>query len=162
MSGFLLKLIRESTGLTQVRLAERLGVDVASVQGWESGRRPLAALRVADLVRLRSRLLRCGAHATTLALLEDAIEADLVIGESVHAGAALIEVDEHPLGVALHQSKLTNLITWPFTGILPTELRDLPERVRVRRGPVPDRPMITEEERTRFFDHFLVTAEAYS
>jgi DNA-binding transcriptional regulator YiaG len=39
VSGFLLKLIRESAGLTQVQLAEKLGVDVASVQGWESGRR---------------------------------------------------------------------------------------------------------------------------
>lgn len=62
----------------------------------------------------------------------------------------------------IHQCKLTNLITWPFTGILPTELRDLPERVRARRGPVPDRPTLTEEERTRFFDHLLVIADAYS
>jgi len=162
VSGFLLKLIRESIGLTQVRLAERLGVDVATVQGWESGRRPLAALRVADLLRLRSRLLRCAAQPTALALLEDAIEADLVIGESVQAGAELIDVDEHPLGVMLHQSTLTNLIIWPFTGILPAELGVLPQRVRTRRGPVPDRPTITEEERTRFFDHLLVTADSYS
>lgn len=55
VSGFLLKLIRESAALTQVQLAEKLGVDVASVQGWESGRRPLAALRAVDLMRLRRR-----------------------------------------------------------------------------------------------------------
>ncbi|MGH3540185.1 MAG: helix-turn-helix domain-containing protein, partial [Pseudonocardiaceae bacterium] len=61
VSGFLLKLIRESAALTQVQLAEKFGVDVASVQGWESGRRPLAALRAVDLMRLRCRLLRdCG------------------------------------------------------------------------------------------------------
>ncbi|MDQ3763926.1 MAG: helix-turn-helix transcriptional regulator [Actinomycetota bacterium] len=33
----LLKLIRESAGLTQVQLAERLGVDMTSVQGKNTG-----------------------------------------------------------------------------------------------------------------------------
>jgi transcriptional regulator with XRE-family HTH domain len=81
VSGFLLKLIRESAGLTQVQLAEKLAVDVASVQGWESGRRSLTALRAADLVRLRSRLLREGAQRTLLAMLEDAVLADVIIAE---------------------------------------------------------------------------------
>lgn len=159
VSGFLLRLIRESAGLTQVQLAERLGVDVASVQGWESGRRPLAALRAADLVRLRSVLLRCGAQPTLLATLEDAIEADLIIAETVQAGGQLIEADRHPLGATVHQCKLTDLITWPFTGIVPAPLRDL-VTVRARRGPVSDRPALAEDERTRFFDHLLVTADA--
>ncbi|MGQ0775607.1 MAG: HD domain-containing protein [Pseudonocardiales bacterium] len=160
VSGFLLKLIRESTGLTQVRLAEQLGVDVASVQGWESGRRPLVALRAADLVRLRFRLLRCGASPASLAVLDDAIQADLIIAEAVGAGSQVIEADEHSLGATVHQRKLTNLITWPFTGVFPAQLQDLPKRVRTRRGPVPDRPTLDEPERTRFFDHFLVTADA--
>ncbi len=159
VSGFLLKLIRESAGLTQVQLAEQLGVDVASVQGWESGRRPLAALRAADLVRLRSQLLRCGAQPTLLAMLEDAIEADLIIADMVQASGQLIEANGHPLGATVHQCKLTDLITWPFTGIVPAPLRDL-ATVRARRGPVPDRPTLTEDERTRFFDHLLVTADA--
>ncbi len=93
VSGFLLKLIRESTELTQVQLAEKLGVDVASVQGWES-RRPLAALRAADLLRLRSWLMRCGARVTLLAMLEDAIQADLIVTEMVQAGSRIIEA--HP------------------------------------------------------------------
>jgi transcriptional regulator with XRE-family HTH domain len=159
VSGFLLKLIRESAGLTQVQLAEQLGVDVASVQGWESGRRPLAALRAADLVQLRYRLLRCGAQPTLLATLEDAIEADLIIADTVQAGGQLIEADGHPLGATVHQCKLNNLITWPFTGIVPAPLRDF-VTVRARRGPVPDRPTLAEDERTRFFDHLLATADA--
>jgi transcriptional regulator with XRE-family HTH domain len=159
VSGFLLKLIRESTGLTQVQLAEQFGVDVASVQGWESGRRPLAALRAADLVRLRSRLLRCGTQPTLLAMMEDAIHADLIIAETVYAEGWIIEADEHPLGATVHQRKLTNLITWPFTGTVPAPLRDL-VTARARRGPVPDRPTLTEDERTRFFDHLLVSADA--
>lgn len=160
VSGFLLKLIRESAGLTQARLAEQLGVDVASVQGWESARRPLAALRAADLLRLRSRLLRCRAQPTALAALDDAIQADLIIAEAVQAGGKLIEAEEHPLGATVHQRKLTNLITWPLTGILPAQLRELPQRVRARRGPVPHRPTLGAQERARLFDHLLVTAEA--
>ncbi|MBV9012461.1 MAG: helix-turn-helix transcriptional regulator [Pseudonocardiales bacterium] len=158
VSGFLLKLIRESAGLTQVQLAERLGVDVASVQGWESGRRPLTALRAADLAWLRSRLVRYAAQPGLLAMLEDAIQADLVITHVVRAGGHPVTADEHPLGVAVHRRRLTNLITWPLTGLAPASLRDL-VTARVRRGPVPDQPTLTQEERTRFFDHLLVTAD---
>ncbi len=159
VSGFLLKLIRESTGLTQVQLAEQLGVDVASVQGWESGRRPLAALRAADLVRLRVRLLQRGAQPTLLATLEDAIHADLVIAETVQGGGRLGNTDGHPLGATVHQCTVSNLITWPFTGIVPTSVRDL-MTVRVRRGPVPDRPALAADVQESFFDHLLVTADA--
>jgi DNA-binding transcriptional regulator YiaG len=44
ITGFLLKLIRESAGLTQEALAEHLGLDRNTVQGWESGRRSLPEL----------------------------------------------------------------------------------------------------------------------
>lgn len=151
VSGFLLKLIRESAGLTQARLAEHLGMDPASVQGWESSRRPLTALRAADLVRLRSRLLRSGAEPTALAVLDDAIEADLIIAAAVDAGEQRIDQDEHPLGTTVHQRKLTSLITWPFTGTRPPQLRHMHSPSRARRGPVPDRPMLAEHERARFF-----------
>jgi transcriptional regulator with XRE-family HTH domain len=159
VSGFLLKLIRESTGLTQVQLAEQLGVDVASVQGWESGRRPLAALRAADLVRLRIPLLRCGAQPTLFATLDDAIHADLIIAETLQAGGRLSKTDGHPLGTTVHTCTLSSLITWPFTGIVPTPVRDL-MTARARRGPVPDRPALTADERVTFFDHLLATADA--
>jgi transcriptional regulator with XRE-family HTH domain len=158
VSGFLLKLIRESAGLTQVQLAERLGVDVASVQGWESARRPLTALRAADLAWLRSRLLRYGAQPGLLAMLADAIQADLIIAHMVQAGGHPITAEEHPLGGAVHQRQLTNLITWPLTGLAPDSLRDL-VIARARRGPVPEQPTLTQDERTRFFDHLLVTAD---
>lgn len=159
VSGFLLKLIRESAGLTQIQLAEKLGVDVASVQGWESGRRPLTALRAADLVGLRSRLVRFGAQPALLATLDNAIQADLIIAQAVQAGGRFITADEHPLGVTVHQRQLSKLITWPFTGLAPDSLRDLVS-ARVRRGPVPDQPTLTQDERTCFFDHLLVTADA--
>lgn len=161
VSGFLLKLIRESTRLTQVQLAEELGVDVASVQGWESGRRPLAALRAADLVRLRVRLLRRGAQPTLFATMDDAIHADLIIAETVQAGGRLSKTGGHPLGTTVHTCTLSSLITWPFTGMVPAPVRDL-MTARARRGPVPDRPTLTADEREGFFDHLLVTADATS
>jgi DNA-binding transcriptional regulator YiaG len=39
ISGYVLKVIRESIGQTQEQLAERLGVSATTGQGWESGRR---------------------------------------------------------------------------------------------------------------------------
>lgn len=159
--GFLLKMIRESMGFTQVQLAEWLGVDVASVQGWESGRRPLAALRAMDLIRLRFWLLRGGAQPTLLDALQDAIQADLVIAEVVEAGDQLVEAGWHPLGVAVHRRTLSDLITWPLTGTVPTPLCDVATVQVRRRGPVRTQPTLTEEERRRFFDHLLVIADTH-
>lgn len=92
-------------------------------------------------------------------MLEDAIHADLITDETVQAGDKLIQTDEHPLGATVHQRKLTNLITWPFTRIAPAPLRDS-VTARVRRGPVPGYPMLTKDQRTGFFDHLLVAADA--
>ena len=41
ITGYLLKQIRQFAGLSQEGLAERLGVDTNTVQGWETGRRSL-------------------------------------------------------------------------------------------------------------------------
>ncbi len=151
--------LQETVGSTGSEWDSLLVRVLAAHYWWKSGRRPLAALRAADLMRLRSRLLRCGAQPTALAFLEDAIQADVIITEAVGAGRTLIEADEHPLGATVHQRKLTNLITWPFTGMVPAPLREI-ATARSRRGPAPDHPTLTEDERTRFFDHLLVTADA--
>jgi transcriptional regulator with XRE-family HTH domain len=154
-----LKLIRESVGLTQVRLAELLGVDLATLQGWESGRRPLTALRAADLLRLRGYMIKLGARPATWLALSDALEADLIIAEIVDAGCRTISYDAHPLSSFVHKRPLTRMITWPFTGIPPTQLKYLAGHIS-RRGPVADRPVLSDEERTRFFDHLLLTADS--
>ena len=61
ISGYVFKVIREAIGQTQETLAERLGVGVATVQGWESGRRPLMAMSAGKLLALRAQLRRLGA-----------------------------------------------------------------------------------------------------
>jgi transcriptional regulator with XRE-family HTH domain len=157
VSGFVFKLIRESLGFTQAHLAARLGMDIASVQGWESGRRPLAALRTVDLLRLRFRLLHWGARPTLLDTLQDAIQADLIITDIAQPG----EANGHPLGAVVHQCRLSSLITWPLTGIVPTPVRHLATVPVRRRGPVPTQPTLTERERAGFFDHLHVIADTH-
>lgn len=109
-------------------------------------------------MRLRLRLLQYDARPTVLTKLDDAIHADLIIDETTRASDQRRKHDRHPLGTMVHQHKLSDLITWPLTGIAPTPLRDL-VRAQVRRGPVPDQPMITKDERTCFFDNLLVAAQ---
>lgn len=162
VSGFTLKLIRESSGLTQAVLAEQLQVDLATVQGWESGRRPLTALRSVDLIRLRAKLISCGAPPDAFSVLRDSLDADLLIGGVVEAGESLTAPSWHPLALAVHRRDLTNLITWPFfTEATPSRLASLPRSRTVRRGPVADRPVLSADDRTRFFDHLLVVADAF-
>lgn len=158
VSGYALKLIRGSIGLTQADLAERVGVDVSTVQGWESGRRPLGALRSMDLVRLRNKLVLLGATPKVTAVLPDAIEADAILATAVDAGDRAVDPQVHSLASAVHRRSLVNLVTWPFTGITPPQLRDLP--ATPGRGPVAAGPVLSNSDQDRFFDQMLATADA--
>lgn len=159
ISGYVWKLIRESALLTQQRLAEELSVDIATVQGWESGRRPLTALRVGDLARFRARLLRHGAPVGMFAVLADAIEADIIIDHVLHYDGDEPNEVCHPLAVTVHRRNLTNLITWPFTKAIPTQLAGFADAPRSRRGPVAKHPVISPDEASRFFQHLLKIAD---
>ncbi|XVS65577.1 helix-turn-helix domain-containing protein [Actinosynnema sp. CA-299493] len=158
MAGFVLKLGRQAAGLTQERLAELLGVDPSTVQGWESGRRPLAAVGAGELVKLSARLSRAGAPASTGRHLNEAIEADLVLATGITAGDSWVDPDQHPLAAAVHRKTITNLITWPFTGSTPPQLGEFIPKVP-RRGPVTPHPLLHADERLRFFDHLTHVAE---
>ncbi|ATY11380.1 XRE family transcriptional regulator [Amycolatopsis sp. AA4] len=158
VSGYVLKLARESAGLTQERLAERLAVDGSTVQGWESGRRPLSAMNAGDFARLCARLPRLGAPASTGRHLRTAVEADLVLSTGSTAGDAWVDPELHPLAASVHRKTLTNMITWPFTGHLPSELGVFGPKAP-RRGPVAPGPTMSADARTRFFDHLLTVAE---
>jgi DNA-binding transcriptional regulator YiaG len=158
VSGFLLKLVRQSAALTQEKLAEVLSVDVSTVQGWESGRRPLSAINTGDFLHLCGRLSRLGAPASTGRHLREAIEADQVLSTGIAAGAAWVDPDSHPLAASVHRWTTTNLITWPIIGKTPQHLHEYTSQVP-RRGPAPAQPTLGVEERTRFLDHLLTVAE---
>lgn len=157
ISGYLLKLMRGAIGCTQVDLAERLGVDDNTVQGWESGRRPLSALRAADVTRLAQRLGMMGAPAVATALLHSAIEADAFLTTAVRAGGSPLPLWENPLASSVHRRSFVALVTWPFTGIVPSSVRHLP--IPKARGPVADRPQLSSLMQRQFFDQMLTSAE---
>jgi DNA-binding XRE family transcriptional regulator len=158
VSGYVLKLARETAGLTQEQFAERFAVDKSTVQGWESGRRPVSAMSAGEFVRLCARLSRLGAPPSAGRYLRMAVEADLVLSAGVTAGSVWVDPDVHPLGASVHRRTLTNLITWPFTGDLPPDLRGFVSKVP-RRGPVAPGPTLSSDERVRFFDHLMTVAE---
>ncbi|MCO8271811.1 helix-turn-helix domain-containing protein [Actinoplanes sp. TRM 88003] len=154
----MLRLARQSAGLTQEKLAEVLEADVTTIQGWESGRRPLSAVSAGDFLRLCSRLSRLGAPASTGLRLREAVEADQVLATGVTAGAAWVSPDSHPLAASVHRWTITNLILWPILSRTPQHLQEFVPLV-ARRGPTPRHPALGAEERQRFLDHLLTIAE---
>jgi hypothetical protein len=146
--------------MTQFELAEKLGVDVTTVQGWESGRRPLPAVSAGDMARFRVRLIRAGAHPEIFSVLTSAFEADFVLDNAIVCGDRVGDAEHHPLSATVHRRDLTNLITWPLTGVLPSQLETFNLPRPARRGPVAPQPVLGVEERSRLFDHLLVLADA--
>jgi transcriptional regulator with XRE-family HTH domain len=157
ITGFLLKLIRESAGLTQEALAEHLGVDRNTIQGWETGRRSLTGTRVATLVQLRHRLRQLGADPRLLAAMDDAAEADYVLAYTLATEPGERQPAAHPLACWVPKRSFAYMLAWPLTGQRPIALRQ--QAVPPRRGPVAQAPALTAEERTRFFQHLRATAE---
>jgi transcriptional regulator with XRE-family HTH domain len=157
VSGYLFKLMRGALGCTQVDLAERLGVDDNTIQGWESGRRPLSALRAVDLTRLSQRLVVMGVPTVATSLLMPAVEADAFLTTAVRAGSSPLALWDNPLASSVHRRSFVGLVTWPFTGVIPSPVRHLP--LPKARGPVADRPQLSNVMRQQFFDQMLTSAE---
>ncbi|WP_238161253.1 helix-turn-helix domain-containing protein [Kribbella antibiotica] len=157
VSGYLFKLMRGAIGCTQVDLAERLGVDDTTIQGWESGRRPLSALRAVDVSRLGQRLMMMGAPPVATAMLPSAIDADGFLTTAVRAGSSVIPLSQNPLASSVHRRGFVSLVTWPFTGVVPSMVRHLP--MPKARGPVADRPQLSKVMRQSFFDQMLTSAD---
>ena len=161
VSGYVLKLARQSTALTQEKFAEAMRVDVNTVQGWESGRRPLSAMTAGEFLRLCGRLSRLGAPASTGRHLREAIEADQVLATGITAADSWVDPDRHPLAASVHRWTITNLILWPIVRRTPQHLHEFTPRT-IRRGPVAQGPELNPEQRERFLDHLLTVAERAS
>ncbi|MGV9853089.1 helix-turn-helix domain-containing protein [Streptomyces sp. NPDC003442] len=157
--GHLLKNIRERIPLTQSRLAEGLGIDTTTVQGWESSRRSLAAVSSTQFLRLKRHLLGRGAEATLLPLLDLAVEADAVIEYSLDDMLDGDDITQHPLHSWVFTRASTHMITWALTGEQPTALPEAPASTPRRRGPTPDSPLLPAPDRERLFANLRRTAE---
>ncbi|MFD8278410.1 helix-turn-helix domain-containing protein [Streptomyces solisilvae] len=157
--GHLLKIIRERIPLTQSRLAEELGIDTTTVQGWESGRRSLAAISSAQFLRLKRHLLGRGAEPTLLPLLDLAVEADSVIEYSLNDTLNSDDITQHPLHSWVFTRASTHMIAWALTGEQPTILPKAPASTPRRRGPTPGSPLLPTPQRDKLFANLRRTAE---
>ncbi|MFJ1756482.1 helix-turn-helix domain-containing protein [Kitasatospora sp. NPDC088134] len=154
VSGYLLRLARESIPRTQTAFAEDVGRDLGTVQGWESGRRPLANTRSGDLLHLRRRLALLGADPGLLGQLGAAMDADRVLTAVLNPPA---DPADHPLAGWVQSRETAHLIAWAVRGITPPTLAD--RAGRPRRGPAPAGPQLAATDRDTFFAHLRRTAE---
>ncbi|MFH9426293.1 helix-turn-helix domain-containing protein [Streptomyces sp. NPDC017529] len=153
MTGFVLRLARESIPRTQAALAEALGVDTETVQGWETGRRPLANMRAGALLELRRRLPAVGADAVLVRWLDAAMDADRIVA----AGLERDVTRPHPLAGWVHTRETAHMLAWALTGTTPPALAGyIP---RPRRGPVAAAPQLAPADRHVFFDHLRAVTE---
>jgi transcriptional regulator with XRE-family HTH domain len=154
ITGALFKVARESAGLTQQDLADALAADKTTVQGWETGRRPLTSARAGNLVALRTELLDLGADPTLVDSLDTAAQADHILDRLLDSGPADVR---HPLAVRVLPQPLSELLAWP--------LKDTPPRVVLganrpaRRGPVAGGPMLAADDRRRLVANLRRAAE---
>jgi hypothetical protein len=138
-------------GRSQESLALTLGVDRATVQGWESARRPFTAVPVGQAISLRHRLTLLGAQPQLLALLTDATEADYLLGQIIDTQQAGTDLTAHPLAHTVLTHTLSELLAWTVTGRAPQPVTVLATPVPARRGPTADGPRLTADQRRRFF-----------
>ncbi|MFD9066940.1 helix-turn-helix domain-containing protein [Kitasatospora purpeofusca] len=156
VSGYVLRLIREQQGCTQEGFAERLQVSADTIAGWESGRRPLTAVPVGQMLATRHRLVQLGATPSLLHTFERALEADVLLAGSL---GSEMSVTASALGSMVMQRDLIEILAWPLSGQPPRRIRELPEPVRPRRGPAPGGPELSHSERRGFFANMRRTAE---
>ncbi|MFE7583593.1 helix-turn-helix domain-containing protein [Streptomyces gardneri] len=155
VSGFVLRMLRESIPLPQTVLAEHLGIDLGTVQGWESGRRPLGSVRTMDLLQLRRTLALLGAEGALQGWLDAAMDADRILTAVLRPPA---DPDDHPLAGWVQSRETANLVAWAVRGITPPALQA--RAARPRRGPTPTGPQLTATDRADFFTHLRRTAES--
>lgn len=158
VSGHVLKIVRERIPLTQNQLAEELGIDPTTIQGWESGRRPVAAMSSAQFLTLRRHLLRRGAASDLLPLLELAVEADTVLAHAL-SETPTDNFSSHPLHGWVFTRASTHMLAWALTGRAPAALPPPPAGTPRRRGPTPNSPLLATPERATLFANLRRTAE---
>ena len=117
VAGAVLAAIRAEVGVTQEGLAESMRISHATVQGWESGRRPLMRLQRTQESKLRRVLLLSGVAQERVSVLEEAVQADLILAE-LHTP----DPEMHPLASVVPNRLLTELLGWPITGRPPRQL----------------------------------------
>jgi transcriptional regulator with XRE-family HTH domain len=161
VTGHVFKLVRESIPRSQERLAADLGVDRATVQSWESGRRPFTSVAFGQAIAARHKLASLGAEVRLLTLLDQAAEADYLLDVILEADPAAVDLGQHPLGWTVLTHSLTEMLAWAVVGQEPALIQGQ-RRPIARSGPVPAAPSLEAAERLAFFTNLHVTADRAS
>jgi hypothetical protein len=132
-----------------------MAVSPDTVAGWETGRRPLAAVRAGQFVRLRSELAHLGADPRIVRMLGISLDADQILDHAMEAAGRHEPDDYHPLGAHVHRRAVIELVAWPLSGRTPAGLA-VPA---ARRGPAAPRPELTPAVRDAVFDHLRRVSE---
>ncbi|MFD5188112.1 helix-turn-helix domain-containing protein [Streptomyces sp. NPDC058357] len=149
-------MIREQVPRTQDELAEALGVDKTTVQGWESARRPLTSTQAGNLRAVSRTLLRLGAPSVMLTLLDEAVDADAVITHAL-SGPPSPVLSQHPLANWVFTRDTTHMLAWALNGTAPASLPA--PNPRSRRGPSRSSPLLDTGELRAFYVHMRRAAE---
>ncbi len=131
ISGYVMRVIREQLGFTRDEAGEHLRISPDTIAGWETGRRPLTAVPVGQMLLHRHRLISLGASALLLQALERALEADVLLSSALDEANP---VTESPLAAMVMQRDLGEVLAWPLNGVPPQPVRNLPGPARPRRG----------------------------
>ncbi len=158
ITGYVLKLARESVGLSQPALADQLGVDAHTLQSWETGRRSMAGTNVRDFVQLRLRLLTLGADPLLVESLDAALAADHILAYILQSDPERSDPTRHPLATLLLPWGVSNMLAWPLIGSPPATLANVQPRI-ARRGPVSPAPLLARADQLRFFEYLRLTGD---
>ncbi|MBT8224280.1 MAG: transcriptional regulator [Dactylosporangium sp.] len=161
ITGYVMKLIRESLPVSQEHLAADLGVDLATVQSWETGRRPFTATAFGRTIAIRNQLAHLGADPPLLATIDDAAHADYLLGQLLDTDPETADLNQHALGWSVLTHQVTDLIHWAAVGKTPAALAPAVAAApaRGRRGPVAAAPTLDPAQRAAFFTNTQVLAD---
>ncbi|MEW2622029.1 helix-turn-helix transcriptional regulator [Streptomyces sp. NPDC048106] len=154
IAGYVLRIARESAHGTQAAIAEAIGVDLATWQGWETGRRPLANIKAGALLNLRRRLLALGSDPQVLQLLDPAMDADRIVSATLFPE----NTTPHPLADWVHTRDTAHMLAWALNGTTPPALAR--RTSSGRRGPVAKAPLLPMSDRSVFFSQLRETADS--
>jgi transcriptional regulator with XRE-family HTH domain len=157
ISGYLIRLCRLSAETTQEELAAIIGVDRGTIQGWESGRRPITAASYGDVNELAHRLVALGARGDLVAALSPATDADLLLSALLDMPPETVDLDAHPLGWTVLSHAVVEMLAWALVGHPPRVCAEGPPAPR--RGPSADRPELDPGEARAVFANLRVLAE---
>lgn len=152
-AGFVLRIARESANTTQAGIAETMGVNLDTWQGWETGRRPISHMKAGALLNLRRRLLAQGSAPHALRLLDPAMDADRITSATIHGDPTT----RHPLADWVHTRDTAHMLAWALNGRVPPALAHGP--APARRGPAAKAPVLPAPDRSVFFSQLRITAE---